>query len=131
EWLTGKTLLFVLDNFEQVLDAGPLIAGLLRNAPDLKVITTSRAALHISGEQEYPVPGLPSPPDLSQLTALERASLPLSERSLDPATLSTYEAVRLFIARAGAVKPGFAVTNENAPAVAAICARLHGMPVAI
>ncbi|HYK94270.1 MAG TPA: adenylate/guanylate cyclase domain-containing protein [Candidatus Dormibacteraeota bacterium] len=131
EWLAGKRVLFVLDNFEQVLDAGPIIAGLLRAAPDLKVLATSRAALHVSGEQEYPVPGLPSPPDLSLLTALERANLPASERSVDAATLSTYEAVRLFIARAGSVRPGFSVTNENAPAVAAICARLHGMPLAI
>jgi predicted ATPase/class 3 adenylate cyclase len=131
EWLAGKRVLFVLDNFEQVLDAGPIIVALLRVAPEMKVLATSRAALHVSGEQEYPVPGLPTPPDLTLLTALERASLPERERSLDPATLSTYEAVRLFIARAGAVKPGFAVTNENAPAVAAICARLHGMPLAI
>jgi predicted ATPase/class 3 adenylate cyclase len=131
EWLAGKKVLFVLDNFEQVLDAGTIIAGFLRTAPDLKVLATSRAALHVSGEQEYPVPGLPTPPDLGQMTALERANLPVGERTLDPATLSMYEAVRLFIARAGAVKPGFAVTNENAPAVAAICVRLHGMPLAI
>jgi predicted ATPase/class 3 adenylate cyclase len=131
EWLAGKRVLFVLDNFEQVLDAGPIIAAFLRTAPDLKVLATSRAALHVSGEQEYPVPGLPTPPDLGQMTALERSNLPVGERTLDPATLSMYEAVRLFIARAGAVKPGFAVTNENAPAVAAICVRLHGMPLAI
>ena len=131
EWLAEKRVLFVLDNFEQVLEAGSIIAALLRVAPGLKVLATSRAALRVSGEQEYPVPGLPSPPDLGHLTALERANLPERERSLDPATLSTYEAVRLFIARAGAVRPGFAVTNENAPAVAAICARLHGMPLAI
>ncbi|HEY4226759.1 MAG TPA: adenylate/guanylate cyclase domain-containing protein [Candidatus Limnocylindrales bacterium] len=131
DWLVGRKVLFVLDNFEQVVDAGPIVAGLLRAAPGLKVLATSRAALHVSGEQEYPVPGLPTPPDLSQLTALELANLPASERVLDPATLSMYEAVRLFIARAGAVKPGFAVTNDNAPAVAAICARLHGMPLAI
>ena len=56
-----------------------------------------------------------------QLTALEKAQLPEAARTLDPATLSTYEAVRLFIARASAVRPGFSVTNENAPAVAAIC----------
>ena len=131
EWLTGKRVLLVLDNFEQVLDAGPIVADLLRSAEGLKVLATSRAPLHVSGEQEYPVPGLPTPPDLSQLTSLELASLPAAERSVDPATLSTYEAVRLFIARAGAVKPGFEVTNENAPAVAAIVARLHGMPLAI
>jgi predicted ATPase/class 3 adenylate cyclase len=131
EWLAGKQVLFVLDNFEQVLGAGPIVAELLRAAPGLKALATSRAALHVSGEQEYPVPGLPTPPDVSQLTALERANLPESERTVTPATLSTYEAVHLFIARAGAVKPGFEITNDNAPAVAAICARLHGMPLAI
>ncbi|HJP89724.1 MAG TPA: tetratricopeptide repeat protein [Candidatus Limnocylindrales bacterium] len=131
EWLGGKKVLFVLDNFEQVLDAGPIVADLLRAAPGLKVLATSRAPLHVYGEQEYPVPGLPTPPDLSQLTAIERAQLPASERLIDPATLTTYEAVKLFIARATAVRPGFEVTNENAPAVAAICARLHGMPLAI
>jgi predicted ATPase/uncharacterized protein YndB with AHSA1/START domain len=131
EWLAGKRVLLVLDNFEQVLDAGPIVAELLRAAPGLKTLNTSRAALNVSGEQEYPVPGLPSPPDISRLTALERANLPESERSVTAATLSAYEAVRLFIARASAVKPGFDLTNENAPAVAAICARLHGMPLAI
>jgi predicted ATPase/class 3 adenylate cyclase len=131
EWLAEKHVLFVLDNLEQVLGAGPIIVDLLRAAPGLNVLATSRAALRVSGEQEYPVPGLPTPPDPSQLTALERAQLPEAERTLDPATLSTYEAVRLFIARASAVRPGFSVTNENAPAVAAICARLHGMPLAI
>jgi predicted ATPase/class 3 adenylate cyclase len=131
EWLQGKSVLFVLDNFEQVLDAGPVVAELLRAAPGVTVLATSRAPLRVSGEQEYPVPGLPTPPDPSQLTALELARLPVAERTLDIAALTTYEAVRLFIARAGAVKPGFQVTNENAPAVAAICARLHGMPLAI
>ncbi len=131
DWLQGKRVLFVLDNFEQVLDAGPIIADLLRAAPGLSVLATSRAPLRVSGEQEYPVPGLPTPPDRSQLSALELAQLPVSERTIDLAALTTYEAVRLFIARAGAVKPGFQVTNENAPAVAAICARLHGMPLAI
>jgi predicted ATPase len=131
EWLGGKRVLFVLDNFEQVLDAGPIVADLLRAAPGLKALVTSRAPLHVSGEQEYPVPGLPAPPDLSQLTAIERAQLPVAARVHDPATLATYESVRLFIARATAVRPGFEVTNENAPAVAAIAARLHGMPLAI
>ena len=121
----------MLDNFEQVLGGGAFVAELLRAAPGLKVLITSRAALRVSGEQEYPVPGLPAPPDLSQLSALEQAQLPAGARALDPATLGTYEAVRLFIARAVAVRPGFRVTNENAPAVAAICARLHGMPLAI
>ncbi|HUQ44217.1 MAG TPA: adenylate/guanylate cyclase domain-containing protein [Candidatus Limnocylindria bacterium] len=131
EWLDGKQLLLVLDNFEQVVAAGPVIADLLRDAPGLSTLITSRAALRVSGEQEYPVPGLPTPPDLGNLSALEIASLPVGERAIDPEMLTTYESVRLFIARATSVRPDFRVTNENAPAVAAIAARLHGMPLAI
>lgn len=131
EWLAGKEVLLVLDNFEQVVAAGPIVADLLRDAPGLSVIVTSRAPLRVSGEQEYPVPGLPVPPDPSQMSAMERARMPAGALALDPATLTTFEAIKLFIARAGAVRPGFAVTNDNAPAVAAIVARLHGMPLAI
>jgi predicted ATPase len=131
EWLASKQVLLLLDNFEQVLGAGPIVAELLRDAPGLSALVTSRAALHVSGEQEYPVPGLPTPPDLGQLSSLELASLPAEARTVDAASLSTYESVRLFIARATAVRPDFRVTNENAPAVAAIAARLHGMPLAI
>lgn len=131
DWLGGKRVLFVLDNFEQVLGAGSVVADLLREAPGLSVLVTSRAPLRVSGEQEYPVPGLPTPPDLSRLSSLEIAGLPLAERTIDAALLSTYESVRLFVARATAVRPDFRVTNENAPAVAAIAARLHGMPLAI
>jgi predicted ATPase/class 3 adenylate cyclase len=131
EWLADKHVLVVLDNFEQVLGAGPVIADLLRDAPGLSALATSRAALRVSGEQEYPVPGLPTPPDLAQLSSFELASLPAGLRTIDAAMLSTYESVRLFIARATAVRPDFRVTNENAPAVAAIAARLHGMPLAL
>jgi predicted ATPase/class 3 adenylate cyclase len=131
EWLAGKHVLLVLDNFEQVLGAGPVLAELLRDVPSVSALVTSRAALRVSGEQEFPVPGLPTPPDLSQLTSLELAGLSLAERTIDAATLSTFESVRLFIARATSVRPDFRVTNENAPAVAAIAAQLHGMPLAI
>ncbi|HEY5629939.1 MAG TPA: hypothetical protein VIR16_10545, partial [Candidatus Limnocylindrales bacterium] len=124
-------VLLVLDNFEQVVDAAPLVADLLRSAPGLKLIVTSRAPLRISGEHEYPVPGLPAPPDLAELSALERAKLPAREREVEAEALAAYESVRLFVERAVAVRPDFAVTNENAPAVAAICARLQGMPLAI
>ncbi len=85
----------------------------------------------MSGEQEYPVPGLPAPPDTSRLSEVDRLNLPRALREFDLDALNQFEAVRLFIARAAAVKPGFAVTNANAPAVAEICARLHGMPLAI
>ena len=131
EWLASKRVLLVLDNFEQVLAGGPVVADLLRDCAGLSALVTSRAALRVSGEQEYPVPGLPTPPDLSQLSDLELASLPAGERRVDADALSTYESVRLFIARATSVRPDFRVTNENAPAVAAITARLHGMPLAI
>ena len=123
--------LLVLDNFEQVLPAGPVVADILRRCPNVSFIVTTRSALRISGEQEFPVPGLPAPPDISRLSDRERLNLPQAVRELDVDALNQYEAVRLFIARAVAVKPGFAVTNANAPAVAQICARLHGMPLAI
>ena len=126
-----RSQLLVLDNFEQVLAAGPIVAEILRRCPRVSFIVTTRSALRISGEQEFPVPGLPAPPDISRLSEMERLNLPRSVRELDVDTLNQYEAVRLFIARAVAVKPGFAVTNANAPAVAQISARLHGMPLAI
>ena len=131
DWLASRTVLLVLDNLEQVLGAGPTLAELLRRAPGVSILATSRAPLHVSGEQEYPVPGLPTPPDPSERSGIDRARRGAAAPRLDPAALSMYEAVRLFIARASAVKPGFQVTNDNAAAVAAITARLHGMPLAI
>lgn len=131
ETIGQRTQLIVLDNFEQVLAAGPVVADILRRCPNVSFIVTTRSALRISGEQELPVPGLPAPPDISRLSEMERLNLPRAVRELDLDTLNQYEAVRLFIARAVAVKPGFAVTNANAPAVAQICARLYGMPLAI
>ena len=131
EWLAGREVLLVLDNFEQVIDGAPIVADILRGAPRVSVIVTSRAPLRVSGEQEYPVPGLPAPRDLLALSDLEKMNLPAGDRLLDAATATQYEAVRLFIVRAVAVRPDFRVTNENAPAVAGIAARLHGMPLAI
>ena len=130
EWLTGKRVLLLLDNFEQVVNAGPIVAELLRAAPGLRILATSRAPLRVSGEQEYPVPGLPVPPDPRNQGGYEQARTGGSG-AIDLATLTTYEAVRLFIARAVSVRPDFMVTNANAPAVAAICVRLQGMPLAI
>ena len=111
-----KQILLVLDNFEQVVDAAPVVRALLDACPSLSMLASSRSVLHVSGEQEYPVPplGLPDPARLPPLAAL-----------------SQYEAVALFIERARAVKPDFDVTNENAPAVAEICVRLDGLPLAI
>src|SRR5262245_60776625 len=114
--LREKHLLLVLDNFEQVLPAAPLVADLLASCPRLKVLVTSRAVLRLSGEYDFPVPPL-TLPESRRLPALEH--------------LRQYEAVRLFVERAVAVKAEFAVTNENAPAVAEICHRLDGLPLAI
>jgi predicted ATPase/class 3 adenylate cyclase/DNA-binding CsgD family transcriptional regulator len=115
-WLREKELLLLLDNFEQVAEAAVEVSALLARCRKLHVLVTSRAVLHLSGEQEFPVPPL-SLPDPKHLPDLE--------------TLSQYEAVALFIARAQAVKPDFQVTNANAPAVAEICVRLDGLPLAI
>jgi predicted ATPase len=111
-----KRLLLVLDNFERLLAAAPLVSAFLMRTPHVKLLVTSRIPLHAYGEQEYPLLPLPLP-DLARLPSLER--------------LSQYEAVRLFVSRAQAVKPDFAVTNANAPAVAEICHRLDGLPLAI
>jgi predicted ATPase/class 3 adenylate cyclase len=131
EHLAPRACLLVLDNFEHVIAAAPLVAQLLRACPSLTVVATSRGALHVSGEQEYAVPGLPAPPDPRRLSTLEAARLPADVRGGDPATLGEYEAVRLFVARALAVRADFRITSENAPAVAGICATLQGLPLAI
>lgn len=114
--LRGTRTLLVLDNFEQVVEAAPHISILLGANAGLTALVTSRVVLHVQGEREYAVPPL-ALPDLHQLPSLE--------------VLSQYEAVRLFIAHAQYVKPDFAVTNETAPAVAEICVRLDGLPLAI
>jgi predicted ATPase/class 3 adenylate cyclase len=116
ERLRDRRMLLVLDNFEQVLDGAPVVDDLLRCCPTLSVLVTSRAPLQLRGEHEYPVPPL---------------VLPEAGRPVTPEVLSQYEAVALFIERATAIRPDFAVTNANAPAVAAICARLDGLPLAI
>jgi len=112
----SRCILLVLDNFEHVSEAAPQIAELLARAPKMSVLVTSRSPLRVYGEREFPVPplGVPDPrhlPDVEQF--------------------STYESVALFIERAMAVRPDFAVTSANAPAVAEICVRLDGLPLAI
>ncbi len=129
-WIGERKILLVLDNFEQVIEAATMVGELLRATTGLKVIVSSRSPLHVSGEQEYPVPGLPTPPDPSTLGALDRARLS-DEGAPDPEALGQFESVRLFVARAGAVKPGFRLSADNAAAIAGIVARLQGMPLAI
>jgi predicted ATPase/DNA-binding CsgD family transcriptional regulator len=116
ERLRDKELLLLLDNFEQVVRAGPLVKELLAACPHLKVLVTSRQALRVTGEHEFPVPPL---------------KLPGQADYADVVALSRYEAVSLFAQRARAVKPDFTLTGNNASAVARICIQLDGLPLAI
>ncbi len=114
--LREKHLLLLLDNFEQVVSAALQVAELLAVCPKLKILVTSRMALHVRAEQEFAVPPL---------------ALPDPKHLPDLVVLSQYEAVALFIQRARAVKSDFQVTNATAPAVAEMCVRLDGLPLAI
>jgi predicted ATPase/class 3 adenylate cyclase len=114
--LRDRQLLLVVDNFEQVAEAGAVLERLLGVAPGLRVLATSRVALAVTGEQELVVPPL---------------ELPDLRRPRDLDALGHTEAVRLFVERAQAVRPAFRLTGENAPTVAEICARLDGLPLAI
>jgi predicted ATPase/class 3 adenylate cyclase len=131
EALGNGRVLFVLDNFEQAIDAAPVLPEMLARSPGLRILVSSRIALRVSGEQEFAVPGLPTPPDPSRLPELERLNLPSELRNVSAATLEAYESAQLFAARARSVRPSFEITDANAPAVARITARLHGMPLAI
>jgi predicted ATPase len=115
-YLRPRGLLLALDNFEQVMGAAPLLAELLAAAPGLVVLVTSRTVLRLSGEHEFPVPPLP---------------VPSADAAPDPADLRRYASVSLFVDRARAVAPGFELTDANAEAVAEICRRLDGLPLAI
>jgi len=114
EWLASRRALLVLDNLEQVANCGPALAALLRAAPELTILTSSRVPLAVSGEHRWPVRPLPVPPPV----------LPL-------ATLAASPAVDLFTQRARAAEPGFALTATTAPHVVALCERLDGLPLAI
>ncbi len=118
EYLSKRRMILVLDNFEQVIEGGGEVAKLLARCADLKIIVTSREALHIRGEHVFHVPtlGIPTAQGVS---------------SAHVEGLGQYESVRLFIDRACDQDPNFEVTNENAPAIAEICVRLDGLPLAI
>jgi predicted ATPase/class 3 adenylate cyclase len=126
--LRDRHLLLVLDNFEQVMSAGPLVADLLTRCPRLRVVVTSRERLSLRGEQELPVPPLTlpkTPPRRATAdTSAEEAAAAIEEAR-------HAEAVRLFVSRAQSVKPGFEITAANAAAVVEICSRLDGLPLAI
>ncbi|HEU0115594.1 MAG TPA: NB-ARC domain-containing protein, partial [Thermomicrobiales bacterium] len=114
-----KHLLLVLDNFEHLLPAAPLVTELLAACPRLTVLATSRALLGVSGEHLYPTPPLRLP------------APPAGGAAVSPDALLAADAVRLFVARAQAANPDFVLTQHNAAATAAICRRLDGLPLAI
>ncbi|MDT8306482.1 MAG: LuxR C-terminal-related transcriptional regulator [Anaerolineae bacterium] len=124
DFLVERHLLLLLDNCEHLIAAcARLVSGLLSACPDLQVLATSREPLALAGEHVYPVPALSVP----------SANL-LTENAMTPdvlEALSRYEAVTLFLDRARAIVPGFILTAENARAVADICIRLDGMPLAL
>ena len=115
-YLQSRQVLLLLDNFEQVLPAAPSLSELLAECPDLKILVTSRAVLHIRGEREFPVPPLALP----DLTSRQEGEM-----------LARYAAVALFLERARAVKPTVQLTPTNTRAIAEICVRLEGLPLAI
>jgi predicted ATPase/class 3 adenylate cyclase len=116
EHLRGRQLLLLLDNFEQVTPAAALVGDLLAAAPRVKGLVTSRGALRVQGEQEYPVQPL---------------SVPSTDKGLGAGVVAGFAAVQLFVERARSVRPDFVVTDENAAAVGEICRRLDGLPLAI
>ena len=127
EHLHHQTLLLLLDNFEQVVAAAPELFDLLVGCPSLKILITSRTLLRLRGEYEFPVPPL----SLPSLAPPQSPFSPVPLPTLGAAELSQYAAIVLFVERASAVKPDFQLTDDNAPAVAMICTRLDGLPLAI
>jgi predicted ATPase len=115
-YLADKHLLLVLDNYEHLLPAAPVVADLLAAAPDVQVLATSRAPLQLRAEREYPVAPLRLPPHDARGSFDELAAAP---------------AIALFVERARAVRPAFALTPDTVRTVAAICRRLDGLPLAI
>ena len=115
-YLAPKEILLVLDNFEQIIGGAPTLADLLGEAPYVKLIVTSREPLHVAGERVFPVPPL---------------ALPDLRHGGEHLAIAACASVRLFVARAQSVQPFFALTPQNAPAVAELCVRLDGLPLAL
>lgn len=115
-YLRQKHMLLILDNFEHVEAAAPVVAEILETAPDLKILLTSRAVLRLYGEREFSVPPL---------------DVPGRGVQLDSELLARYTAIQLFVERAQAILPDFTLTSENALTIAQICARVDGLPLAI
>lgn len=118
DYLQDRRLLLLVDNVEHLLDAAPLMAELLTACPGVRLLATSRAPLHLSGERLHHVPPLSLPRHSGTATATA-------------AEVAGYAAVRLFVERAQAVNPDFSLNDANAGEVAAICAGVDGLPLAI
>jgi predicted ATPase/Tfp pilus assembly protein PilF len=116
DYLRDKRMLLILDNFEQLIASAPVVADLMAAAPQLKILISSRIALNLRGERVVPVPPL---------------ELPQTEEDLTVDNLAENEAILLFLGRAQAVQPSFTLTHDNAPAIAEICRRLDGLPLAL
>jgi predicted ATPase/DNA-binding XRE family transcriptional regulator len=116
ETLKSKNLLLVLDNFEHLLEAAPLIGDLIQSCTSVQILVTSREILHLSAEREFPVPPL-TVPDLNQPHDLQ--------------ALTRYDSIALFVDRAQAARPNFALTDDNASSIVAVCHRLDGLPLAL
>ncbi len=115
-YLEPKELLLLLDNFEQVISGAGALSEMLAQSPRVRVLVTSREPLHVTGEQVFPVPPL---------------ALPDAKRVSNPEDLAPYASARLFVERAQSAQPDFHVTMENAAAIAELCVRLDGLPLAI
>lgn len=116
DYVSRRTVLLVLDNFEHVIDAAPIAATLLQASPETKIIATSRIPLRVAGEQEMPIPPLPTP-DLSG--------------DISVVGLTDVDSVALFVTRATSVRPAFELNRETGPVVAQLVSRLDGLPLAI
>jgi predicted ATPase/class 3 adenylate cyclase len=126
--LAGRSMLLVLDNFEQVVAAAADVAALLARCEDVTFLVTSRAALHVRGERVVPIAPLSLPATAGGRRSRTDAGAP---KPADVASVATSEAVVLFVERAREARPEFELTDGNAPIVAELCARLDGLPLAI
>ena len=133
EGLQARHVLLVLDNFEHVTPAADQVGALVRHLPQLKILVTSRVALRLTGEREYPVPPLSLPGNGSGPRPRAHVSSSNGQGTTDHAIedLISHAAVALFVDRARKVRPGFALSADNAEAVSEICRRVDGLPLAL
>jgi predicted ATPase/DNA-binding SARP family transcriptional activator len=123
-YLRSKNVLLVLDNFEHLVEGVGIVADILRAAPQVKVLATSRSGLHVQGEHRFPVGGMDYP-------SLTPGPSPVYRRGELAGDALEYSAVRLFVEGARRARPDFALTDDNAADVVRICGLVEGMPLAL